>query len=108
MPPDEIAKARCRGVIFAIETGGHYWRNFTYFLEEIEIPFRLVNKITLKRMSDGCDINRSKSDFRDAEMAANILRSVTSPRPNSRRAYMRSFVALTARISGWSKREAGL
>jgi len=24
----EMAKTGCRGVIFAIETGGHYWRNF--------------------------------------------------------------------------------
>jgi transposase len=72
---EEIVKARCHGVIFAIETGGHYWRNFAYFLEEKEIPFRLVSQITLKRMRDGRDINRSKSDFRDAEMAANILRT---------------------------------
>ena len=31
---DEMAKAGCRGVIFAIETGGHYWRNFAYYLDE--------------------------------------------------------------------------
>ena len=28
----EMAKTGCRGVIFAIETGGHYWRNLAYFL----------------------------------------------------------------------------
>ena len=72
---DEIAKAGCKGVIFAIETGGHYWRNLAYFLEESGIPFRLVSQITLKRMRDGRDINRRKSDYRDAEMAANILRT---------------------------------
>ena len=72
---DQIAKTGYRGVIFAIETGGHYWRNFAYFLEERGIPFRLVSQITLKRMRDGRDINRSKSDFRDAEMAADILRT---------------------------------
>ena len=72
---EEIIKAGCRGVIFAIETGGHYWRNFAYFLEERGIPFRLVSQITLKRMRDGRDINRRKSDFRDAEMAANRLRT---------------------------------
>jgi transposase len=72
---NEMVKANCRGVIFAIETGGHYWRNFAYFLEERGIPFRLVSQITLKRMRDGRDINRRKNDFRDAEMAANILRT---------------------------------
>lgn len=72
---NEMVKAGCRGVIFAIETGGHYWRNFAYFLEERGIPFRLVSQITLKRMRDGRDINRRKTDFRDAEMAANILRT---------------------------------
>jgi transposase len=72
---NEMIKANCRGVIFAIETGGHYWRNFAYFLEERGIPFRLVSQITLKRMRDGRDINRRKNDFRDAEMAANILRT---------------------------------
>jgi transposase len=71
----EMAKAGSRGVIFAIETGGHYWRNFAYFLEERGIPFRLVSQITLKRMRDGRDINRRKSDYRDAEMAAGILRT---------------------------------
>jgi hypothetical protein len=30
----EIAKTGSRGVIFAIETGAHYWRIFAYFLEE--------------------------------------------------------------------------
>jgi transposase len=72
---DEIAKSGCRGVIFAIETGGHYWRNFAYFLEGRGIPFRLVSQITLKRMRDGRDLNRRKTDFRDAEMAADILRT---------------------------------
>ena len=71
----EMIKTCCRGVIFAIETGGHYWRNFAYFLDERGIPFRLISQITLKRMRDGRDINRRKSDFRDAEMAADILRT---------------------------------
>jgi transposase len=71
----EMVKSGLRGVIFAIETGGHYWRNFAYFLEEKGIPFRLISQLTLKRMRDGRDINRQKSDFRDAEMAADVLRT---------------------------------
>ncbi len=69
----EMAKASCRGVIFAIETGGHFWRNFAYSLEEDGVPFRLISQITLKRMRDGRDLNRRKNDFRDAEMAAGVL-----------------------------------
>ncbi len=71
----EMIKSGFRGVIFAIETGGHYWRNFAYFLEERSIPFRLISQLTLKRMRDGRDINRQKNDFRDAEMAADVLRT---------------------------------
>jgi transposase len=71
----EMVKAGCRGVMFAIETGGHFWRNFAYFLEERGIPFRLISQFTLKRMRDGRDINRRKNDFRDAEMAASVLRT---------------------------------
>jgi transposase len=71
----EMMKSGFRGVIFAIETGGHYWRNFAYFLEEKGIPFRLISQLTLKRMRDGRDINRQKNDFRDAEMAADVLRT---------------------------------
>ncbi|MBI4303213.1 MAG: transposase, partial [Chloroflexi bacterium] len=43
----EMIKASCRGVIFAIETGGHFWRNFAYFLEERGLPFRLISQLTL-------------------------------------------------------------
>lgn len=64
-----------RGVIFAIETGGHLWRNLAYFLDEKGIPFRLINAFTLKRRREGKDLNRRKNDFRDAEVAAELLRT---------------------------------
>ena len=71
----QMATAGCRGVIFAIETASHYWRNLAYFLEERGIPFRLVNPFTLKRWREGRDLNRLKNDFRDAEVAAELLRT---------------------------------
>lgn len=71
----EMVKTGCRGVIFAIETGGHYWRNLAYFLEDRGVPFRLISQFTLKRRRDGKDVNRRKNDFRDAEMAAELLRT---------------------------------
>lgn len=71
----EVSKAGSRGVIFAIEAGSHYWRNLAYFLDRRGIPFRLINPFTLKRSREGEDINRRKNDFRDAEMAAELLRT---------------------------------
>ena len=60
-------------VIFAIEPGGHYWRNLGYFLLEQETPFRLVNPLTLKRQRDGDDLTHRKTDYRDGEKAAELL-----------------------------------
>jgi len=69
----EMLKTGCRGVIFAIETGGHYWRNIAYYLDERGIPFRFINQYTLKRRREGKDINRRKNDYRDSEVAAQLL-----------------------------------
>jgi transposase len=71
----EIVRTDSRGVIFAIETASHYWRNLAYFLDERGVPFRLINPFTLKRRREGEDVNRRKNDFRDAEMAAELLRT---------------------------------
>jgi transposase len=69
----EMVKSGCRGVIFAVETGGHYWRNIAYYLDERGIPFRFINQYTLKRRREGKDINRRKNDYRDSEVAAQLL-----------------------------------
>jgi len=69
----EMMKCGCRGVMFAIETGGHYWRNLAYFLDDRGIPFRFINQFTLKRRREGKDLNRRKNDYRDSEVAAQLL-----------------------------------
>jgi len=69
----EMVKSDCRGVMFAIETGGHYWRNVAYYLDERGIPFRFINQYTLKRRREGKDLNRRKNDYRDSEVAAQLL-----------------------------------
>jgi len=69
----EMVRTGSRGVIFAIETGGHYWRNLAYFLDEKGIPFHFINQFTLKRRREGKDINRRKNDYRDSEVAAQLL-----------------------------------
>ena len=43
----EMLKTECCGVIFAIETGAHHWRNLAYFLDVKGIPLRLINQFTL-------------------------------------------------------------
>ena len=70
---EEMIKAGCKGIMFAIETGGHYWRNFAYFLDENDIPFRFINQFSLKRRREGKDLNRRKNDYRDCEVAAQLL-----------------------------------
>src|SRR4030065_1613845 len=69
----EMVKSDCRGVMFAIETGGHYWRNIAYFLDEQGIPFRFINQYTLKRRREGKALNHKKNDYRDSEVAAQLL-----------------------------------
>jgi len=69
----EMVRTSSRGVIFAIETGGHYWRNLAYFLDERGIPFQFINQFTLKRRREGKDLNRRKNDYRDSEVAAQLL-----------------------------------
>ncbi|MFC2022370.1 IS110 family transposase [Chloroflexota bacterium] len=70
---EEMIKAGCKGVMFAIETGGHYWRNLAYFLDARGIPFRFINQFSLKRRREGKDLNRRKNDYRDSEVAAQLL-----------------------------------
>ena len=69
----EMLRTGCRGVIFAIETGAHHWRNLAYFLDEKGIPLRLINQYTLKRRREGKDLNHRKNDYRDSEVAAQLL-----------------------------------
>jgi transposase len=71
----EKRKAGASGVIFGIEAGSHYWKTLAYFLDQRGYEFRLLNPFTLKRNREGDDINRWKNDYRDAEAAAELLRT---------------------------------
>lgn len=68
------SRALAAGAVFAIEAGGHYWANLCHFLQEGRLSWRLVNPFTLKRQREGEDLNRNKNDYRDAQMAAQLLR----------------------------------
>ncbi len=67
--------ARADHLLFGMEPSGHYWRNLAYFLEGQEFRFRLVNPFTLKRHREGQDLSRTKNDYRDAAMVAELLRT---------------------------------
>ena len=62
-------------LLFGMEPSGHYWRNLAYFLEGQGHRFRLVNPFTLKRHREGQDLSRTKNDYRDAAMVAELLRT---------------------------------
>jgi transposase len=70
---EQMLRCGCRGVMFAIETGGHYWRNIAYFLDARGVPFRFINQYTLKRRREGKDLNHRKNDYRDSEVAGQLL-----------------------------------
>lgn len=45
---DQVAKTGSIGVIFAIETAGHYWQNLAYFLDEQDsLMRRMLSLCTL-------------------------------------------------------------
>lgn len=71
----EKRKAGALGIMFGIEAGSHYWKTLAYYLDQHGYEFRLLNPFTLKRNREGDDINRRKNDYRDAEGAAELLRT---------------------------------
>ena len=103
----EMIKDSCRGVIFAIETGGHFWRNFAYFLEERGLPFRLISQITLKRMRDGRDLIGARVISEMPKWLPEYCVPVTSPKQSFPREFMLTFGVHTAPISDWSKKGPG-
>jgi len=79
---DRISRSGSKGVIFAMEAGGHYWRNLAYFLNKRGMWVCLVNPFTAKRLREGKDINRAKSDMRDARVMAELVISNGIPQTN--------------------------
>lgn len=70
-----VARQGAGSAVYGMEAGGHYWMTLAYHLETEEQPFHLVNPFTLKRRREGEDLDRRKNDFRDATMAAELLRT---------------------------------
>lgn len=61
-------------ILVGIEPAGSAWRLLAQFLDAAAIPYRLVNSFTLRRQREGDDLHHRKSDYRDAEMVAQLVR----------------------------------
>ena len=75
----EMAKTGCRGVVSAIKTGGHYWRNLAYFLDERGIPFRFTNQFTLKRRDKEAKVHKQSPPIDTSQNSASIVSPWHSP-----------------------------
>ena len=68
-----MVKTGCRGVFLLLRregTIGAIW--LTSWMREA-FPFHFINQFTLKRRREGKDLNRRKNDYRDSEVAAQLL-----------------------------------
>lgn len=69
------AKHHAAGVWVGMEPTNYYWKSVGYDLEAHQVPFRLVNALTVKRHREGDHLDRSKDDWRDACTIADLLRT---------------------------------
>lgn len=69
-----IEKHHAPGILIGMEPTNYYWKQLGYDLEQHQMPFRLVNALTVKRHREGDQLDRSKDDWRDAYTIADLLR----------------------------------
>ncbi len=69
-----VEKQGAPGILVGMEPTNYYWKQVGYALERQNIPFRLVNALTVKRHREGDQLDRSKDDWRDAFTIADLLR----------------------------------
>lgn len=70
-----VAKHCATGIWVGMEPTNYYWKQVGYHLEQLAVPFRLVNALTVKRHREGDQLDRSKTDPRDAFTIADLLRT---------------------------------
>lgn len=70
-----VTKRHAPGVWVGMEPTNYYWKPVGYDLEQHQIEFRLVNALTVKRHREGDQLDRSKTDPRDAFTIADQLRT---------------------------------
>jgi len=70
-----VTKHYAAGVLVGMEPTNYYWKQVGYDLEQHQVPFRLVNALTVKRHREGDELDRAKDDWRDAFTIADLLRT---------------------------------
>jgi transposase len=71
---DEIARLnRLEPIIFAMEPTGHYWMSIASYLQRKQLPYVLVQPLSVKREREITYYHYAKSDFRDAELIGNLV-----------------------------------
>jgi transposase len=70
-----VTKQGACGLLAGMEPTNYYWKQVGTFLSQEQLRFRLVNPLTVNRHREGDQLDRSKDDWRDAFMIADLLRT---------------------------------
>lgn len=60
-------------IVFGMEPTGHYWMSVATYLAHQNLPYVLVQPLSVKRERESTYYRYAKSDFRDAELIANLV-----------------------------------
>ncbi len=99
------------GLLVGMEPTNYFWKLLAAYLEEQEVPYRLVNPYTLKKHREGDQLDRSKDDWRDAFMVGDLLRTgkYTETRLlHGQYAELRQYVTLYTRLERDIRRQKNL
>jgi transposase len=70
-----VTRQMASGVLLGLEPTNYYWKLVGTYLNQVALPFRLVNPYTVKRHREGDHLDRAKDDWRDAATIADLLRT---------------------------------
>lgn len=70
-----VRKQGACSVLVGMEPTNYYWKQVGTFLTQEQIPFRLVNPLTVNRHRQGDQLDKAKDDWRDAFTIADLLRT---------------------------------
>jgi len=62
-------------ILVGMEPTNYYWKQLATYLNQQQLPFRLVNPFTVNRRREGDQLDKAKDDWRDAFTIADLLRT---------------------------------
>ena len=71
----DVTQHAAKGVLLGLEPTNYYWKLVGTYLNQVSLPFRLVNPYTVKRHREGDQLDRAKDDWRDAATIVDLLRT---------------------------------